>query len=124
MRKPRNNWAAFKSLRRETSITPFSCLTASRVSVWAGTDRASAGGRLERTNEGKRAATATADRTLKDGLAEQGPFSGGNNEEEVRWRNRNRMLRTAGCARYGVPSDATGCQDSLSEDGPDRAVSD
>src|SRR5262249_30938648 len=51
-----------------------------------------------------------------------------NNAEKEGWRNRNQKLRTAGFARYcraryGVPSHGTGCHDTLSEHGPDRAVS-
>src|SRR5258708_11910079 len=46
-----------------------------------------------------------------------------NDAEEEGWRNRNQKLRTACCARSDVPSDATGCRDALSEDGPDRAIS-
>src|SRR5258708_10572569 len=46
-----------------------------------------------------------------------------NDAEEEGWRNRNQVLRTACWARYGVSSDATGCRDALSEDGPDRAIS-
>src|SRR5215469_13492657 len=46
---------------------------------------------------------------------------GGNNAET---EGRNQKLRAACCARYGVPSAGTGCHDTLSEHGPDRAVSD
>src|SRR6516165_4946344 len=45
------------------------------------------------------------------------------NAEKAGWRNRNQKLRAACCARYGVPSDGTGCHDTLSEHGPNRAVS-
>src|SRR5271166_1791627 len=52
-----------------------------------------------------------------------GPLSGGNNDAEKEgWRNRNEELRTACCARYGVPGDGSGRHDTLSEDGFDRTV--
>jgi hypothetical protein len=41
-----------------------------------------------------------------------------NDAEEEVWRNRNQELRTAGCARCGVPSDGPGCHGTLSEHGP------
>jgi hypothetical protein len=45
-----------------------------------------------------------------------------NNAEKEGWHNRNQKLCTASCARYGVPSDGTGCHDTLSEYGPDRPI--
>src|SRR5215470_15179674 len=51
-------------------------------------------------------------------------LQGENNAETEGWRNRNQKLRTACCARCGVPSDGTGCHDTLSEHGTNRAVSD
>jgi hypothetical protein len=45
-----------------------------------------------------------------------------NDPEEEGWRNRNQELRTACCARYGAPSDGTGCHDTLSEHGPNRPI--
>src|SRR5208337_5610121 len=83
---------------------------------------------LERTHEGKRAATATERCPLKDGLAKKYPFSKGRNDAKKEgWRNRNQRLRAARCARcrawHGASGEVTGCHDALSEHGPDRAVS-
>src|SRR6516162_3245745 len=44
------------------------------------------------------------------------------NAEKTGWRNRNQKLCAACCARYGVPSDGTGCREALSEDAAALAV--
>src|SRR6516162_336944 len=44
------------------------------------------------------------------------------NAEKAGWRNRNQKLRAACCARYGVPTDGTGCREALSEDAATFAV--
>src|SRR5258708_36047717 len=56
MRKPRNSLAAFKSLRRETSIMLFS-LSHSNQALSMDLDRLKSGCGFERNNKGERAAT-------------------------------------------------------------------
>src|SRR3989442_1787609 len=72
MRKPRNSLAAFKSLRRETSIMPFS-LSHSNRALSMDLDRLRYGGcGFERNHKGERAAaTAKGDLAMRAGARER-----------------------------------------------------